>query len=413
MSKSHNITKDGSDWLVVASDPFHDTVRMISGLPDSIIGPSYVRVYNQATTVNASTDGDQVAVIYNGLHGKANAYTLGTSWQFQHDGADAPNIAPVCVITGTAAVDPTYYNVIATTASVAANFDTVANQTIPSRLIGLAIEVRDTSATLYQKGTIVVGSIGGRHRSGMAVVNDSADVKWPIPVQTVPETTGVLSHLTVNPLTVTHECRDGCYVVARMIEPGVPFNDVATQASPIVLRVSAVGGSYYYLSRAATGDVTIDKISTGSHSQPSGFQPFQIWISGLSAESSLRINVRTIVEYFPDYSDTENLGIATHSPSYDPTAMMVYHELMKSLPISVPVGFNAAGDWWRMVAKRLKQAGSIALKLAPGVLSAVGQPELAAVATALNSVRSSGLVKPIPSTKTIKRKMGKKATKRR
>jgi len=113
-----------------------------------------------------------------------------------------------------------------------------------------------------------------------------------------------------------------------------------------------------------------------------------VMLTGLNAQSTFTVTLRTVWELAPVTGDfvTANTGLsnviptlnplvpmAQPSPEYDPIALELYQRAVTKLPVAVPVGMNAAGDFWDWVLGAVQTVAPMigtALGGAPG--TAVG-----------------------------------------
>lgn len=400
-----HISVDGQNWLTAVLDPYHDYQIPLEGIPDALPLKSYVRVHNQIATVSATADDDQIAVLFNGLHGPESLmaevpyYPLASA-------ANIKSIHPVSVIRSTSGTVPTYHDYMQGLATKVAGFRTALTIDVASRLVAVAIEVRDVTQDLYKKGTSVSASMNGR-ASTEQWVDDGALLSHVFAVTAaLPSNT---SELQATPGSVTMESREGAYLIPRFREPGTPakfMTNTIAQGDIIVPHLSILQHGNYRFS-TCPGNVP-DKLTWNEcgGGVDSGFQPCAIWFSGLSENSVLTVTVRTIVEYFPDVQKLSDLSIATSSPRYEPAVFTAYHSAITRLPCAVPVRMNAKGDWWRMVKKVMLTVAPHALKLGPLIgagLAAAGQPGAGAAVT-LTTNALGKLLKARTPQKQVKRK---------
>jgi hypothetical protein len=201
------------------------------------------------------------------------------------------------------------------------------------------------------------------------------------------------------------ESAKGAYVAARMVRPPRPVHfqcknagnlTVTSQNSVgIVTESNKVSNTLESWSVPGSGS-TVAYVTTLQCDTPpsfdSGFQPFAIHLSGLSATSSFRCVLRTVVEYFPEVTDGQALANAIVATTSDPVAFLDYHRTRSVLPVAVPVGMNAKGDWWRMVKSGFKTG----LQIASGVLPMLGFPDIGKAAGIIYSASGAPLVGPKP-----------------
>jgi hypothetical protein len=250
------------------------------------------------------------------------------------------------------------------------------------RLIGVAIEVNNTSAEIYKQGSLTVAQLPD-------VANDTYDVLYADTGVTsydtnyvqadeaVVQASSLLPLLSV-PGSCTWQAADGVYAVPRMTEVPRTIRDYdcdgVTGAAPG--RVPVLYGTDNFV---ATPNPASNRAVSGYEmvgfwpTSPSGFSPLQIWFSGLSNATTLVVSFRTIVEYFP-HLDSALLPLASPSPPFDPKVLALYSATVVKAPYAVPVGQNAAGDYFRKILTALGQGMQLVAPIfggyAPFVLAA-------------------------------------------
>jgi hypothetical protein len=90
--------------------------------------------------------------------------------------------------------------------------------------------------------------------------------------------------------------------------------------------------------------------------------------SGLSDQTSLRLNYNAILENFPGPRDIKDLSIATPSASFDPKTLEIYSHVLGHAPIAVPVNENPLGEWFMDMVRNVSSAiGMIPHPIAKGI----------------------------------------------
>lgn len=315
---------------------------------------------------------------------------------------------PITIIRAPSGTDPCFLGVCSgiTGLNQIGAFALTPDLTTPSRVIAMGLEVHDTTPQLYKQGTIAIHPVPGQVQTDLGrfingTFTDLANGQW----YTMPHAT-LTAPLAMNYTTASAipgflewEASKGAYVAGRMLTPAAPRHFWVKQYSNGLNKPSQLCAGY-----VPTGDkegnenwcYPAEDFSGLANflfaQQPgfdSGFQPFQIWLTGLGATSTFKVVLRTVVEYFPECSDGSTLQNAVVPTVFDPTCFLEYHRARSVLPVAVPVGMNAKGDWFRMV----KQAFRIGLELASGLATGMGFPMIGKAATILTS--SSGqLLKP-------------------
>jgi len=437
------LSKEGQDWVTLALDPFHDYVRMIEGMPDENTMHSFVREHIQTSTYTSAGNGGSLNIAFTGFHGPWAAPVESMSAFFNGEAggpAQTVDIYPISVISADGSHSANFENVLVGDA-VCSGFPTTPTYDVPSRLIGIGIEVHDITQNLYQQGTLGCARITG----AMDQVDNYCVYPHNFPVtqegvyqwlnygptcSREPCLAGSRAKLSMIPGFVEWECKRGAYVVpkfCRAQQPAVfqvgevesfPDNN---HFHPFEVRESQTEGTQIRLIPAYVDSTNHpEKFNAIKTWVQSGFAPVQVWLEGLNAASQIKVTVRTFVEYFPEVSNATALATATASPAYDPAAFAVYHAAAITLPHGVPAGMNAAGDYWKMVKNVLGKALGVGSAIVPGILSLAGHPELGLIAgaglKALTGRREKGgnstMVRPVQKPANGNRKKKKNNNKK-
>jgi len=107
------------------------------------------------------------------------------------------------------------------------------------------------------------------------------------------------------------------------------------------------------------------------------------FFTGLNVNTVLTLTVKTFTEVAPTIREGPLLKLASPSAELDQHAINCYNHCIAELPPGVPVGFNDAGRWWRMVLNKLKEQ---APKIVPAITSLVAGSIDPALLPAANAV---------------------------
>lgn len=240
------------------------------------------------------------------------------------------------------------------------------------RVIAVAFEVHNTTAPVYQSGSLTVAALPDVcDDSGMILYQDSAGAYFPTWKQM---TRGCVQASTVSALQAvpgsqTWSASEGVYAIPRMAK--IPrdieslLQTTNTHTAPLAHANTHVPVFYGSDGKIATpeptgsgGDVEAAHICGITACAPSSFSPLQVMLSGLSNQSSITVTFRTVVEYFPSVTSYD-LPLASPSPFFDPLAFEVYGKTVQTAPYAVPVDQNAAGDYFRKVMAILSESASL------------------------------------------------------
>jgi hypothetical protein len=104
------------------------------------------------------------------------------------------------------------------------------------------------------------------------------------------------------------------------------------------------------------------------------------------------VNTVYIIERFPSQLDADLVVLATPSARYDPQALDLYSEIIRSMPVGVPQRMNGLGDWFA-------EAVSTASDFIAPVLSAIPLPMAQLASKAVST--AGGIAKKLAPTKPM------------
>lgn len=398
--KMMKLTPSGKDWLVSCLDPYHDFQQTIEGFPDMRSTPSVVQVHNQRVTLTVPTSAGggnwDTSIWYTGLNvtetNLVNSSTMQTTTPTlgaAYDSGAMPASVPfgAFVVQSGAAGVAINYGAPGATDHRSAYYSAKTN--CNHRLIGVAIEVANTTAEMYKQGSVTVGMLPDVDYDRQTVtyvdtaavapyeVKDFSALRCACPVS-------VVGSLQAVPTASTWPAARGMYAIPRLQVCEPPVADVYGPHTAV----------YYYgptaqisrvMAGAAIGGKTFPIVNGGSIS---GFSPMQIYFTGLSNSTSLTVTFRTIVEYFPPVTAalgsaaSDLLPFVTPSPPSDPKALALYSATVAKAPYAVPVDMNSAGEYFAMVTKAIAQVAPMVAGIFSSTHPAIG---LAATATGMIS----------------------------
>jgi len=269
-----------------------------------------------------------------------------------------------------------------------------------SRVIGYGIEIQNTTADIYRQGQTTV-------------YRQNQDASFP-DCRTLYAVTGAVpDHVSfctqiirspplnqadamLIPGSRQWKAADGAYLVASFVGTTNPPLMVGYQ-QPLIPTTSVYED--VVIPPGPTANVTnfIMPAVSATATQPPSLQatkisPFHmpgVIFTGLNDQTTFTVQVNLYVETFPTQAEAGILVLATPSAPYDPCALEFFSKSMMEMPVGVPASENGMGDWFAGVIKSITDWAT------PGLL-ALGQPGLAALSTAANSVSRSYLTAPSP-----------------
>jgi hypothetical protein len=387
------LTPDGARWLTLNLDPFHDYQVPVAGYPDADCFDTIVsaRNYEYNLSKPAGSAGNWDAHIFTLPFTFSTMYlgTLNGTGQFLEAGAQR-SLGMVNV-----AKDDTG-NPLFPTADpvVSANFEiTPLNASFDginegcSRVIGLGIEVIDTTAQLYKQGALVAYRVPTVQDSsctfayGTAAANLQGSIQGKFvasPPSSVNEAVLYRSH-------VEWEARQGCYLTVGQNGIDNPFRypeptTIVVAEEPNVRSEVALVGVQQACT-ALNAPPLVTSVSALNTVKTVNITQSGIFLTGLSNSATFKIRVRCYIERAPLRTDLDLIPLGTPSASFDSRVLELYSRLVHELPVAVPVSFNAKGDWWRMILNILQ-------KVAP-VVSTVLAPSVGPIAPVIGGLTST------------------------
>jgi hypothetical protein len=360
------LTTDGARWLTLAVDPFHDWNVPIAGYPDADCSNTVVQCFQYQADLAAPAAVTWDAHIY-----VNQDFSTAVEEEYKAD-ASADNInltgAAPGVMSGILKITtclsgqllaPTKAAAYAPTNGTYASLGTYADLAKPSsRIVGMGFEIINTSAEIYKQGTITAYKMPQvcEHTSQL-YINAAGTADGILPVRMIreaPSTAAIASNLHG---TVAWEAAKGAYVVCTQ---GTVENPITGVSRNPVLR-SETGtieeGAYLHGTRVGFTPVALPALATQYEDHKHiPFNTHGVMVTGLNANSTLRVRLRVYVERAPGCGTADQglAVLATPSAVYDTAALKVYSQVAARMPVAVPVDMNAWGDWWRVISAIIK-----------------------------------------------------------
>jgi len=261
------------------------------------------------------------------------------------------------------------------------------------RIVGVGLEVVNTTAQLYKGGSVVVYKSPAPFQRSLCIVPFVGNFNCSS--STMPPTN--VADATLYPNSKTWAAEDGCYLIATQntigndyVSPVPGIGSLITPSSFTDLDTGAGWAGYFpYFDPPDDDNVPIQSsLSTNL--------PFDISgaiFTGLNVNSSLTITARYYIERHPTIADPDLLVLARTPAPYDPIALEIYSRAMSELPVGVPVGENPMGEWFNDV---ISAVANWAPKIG-NALQSVGVPLAGPIGNMVGGFAKSQLV-----TRTIK-----------
>jgi len=446
------LTECGRDWLIAAVDPFHDTPLRVDGYPDVNEASSVVQTVKLSTNITVpvgvvgnwdchivqfpwmSVTRNQVGVWSNPNFPGGGAFNLNTT------GPVLNGVYGNLMIDSVAAGTNTYLT------TETERTTPIQNRLAPYlvdeyRIIAMGFEVINTTSDLNIQGLVTT------YRMPFTDV-DSAKSVLVQGTSSGPPVTSVVGYLDllstaqvpIDPGAALllegskqWKAKEGCYVVSSLNSQELPTGNaaaaVAMRLDPGDPSFNPVTATWSITQPTAGAGVAIPPTTptnvlifiAGPSTQVTKFNYAGAYFEGLSNSTTLTLNATYIIERFPSQLDSDLVVLATPSARYDPQALDLYSDIIRSMPVGVPQRLNGLGDWFaeavstasdfiapvlsaiplpmaQLAAKGVSMAGGIAKKLAP-----TKPPQQSGPGSTYNAAGNQSLVKAKPAKQKKKK----------
>lgn len=364
------LTPDGADWLTLRMDPYHDFQRPVAGYPDADSYDTVVSARNYEFNVSApaGSAGNWDAHIFT-LPFDSVDLTSGSSVNAQYTATAATyNLGLVNVAKDDAGC-PLF---VTADPVVSANFECTRIDTFSgieagmSRIIGMGIEIIDTTAAMYKQGALTAYSMPTSKSctSEMGYVNSAATGQYVASYDVIPAPPSTPAEAVLYRSTVQWEASKGAYMTVG--QQGIE-NCFATSSRSLLLVTpdTTLSGTDVALATpiqpltALQAPPLITAGVSGSTCKRVNVTQNGIFLTGLANSGTFKVRTRVYLERAPQRGDSDLIPLATPSAAYDYKALALYSILKNELPICVPVDFNAKGDWWRWIVRTVGKLAPI------------------------------------------------------
>jgi len=254
-----------------------------------------------------------------------------------------------------------------------------------SRVIGFGFEVHNTTAEIYQQGSVAVYRMPQPDISNFysaTVLGYTGTVQSPsaynyrgtlncYPFWAPPSN---LADALLYAGTRQWKAAEGVMCVPTLINTDLPVAGT-NSLLPVMIdgpeTIPSWNVGYMYGAAVpqitsigfTNGTVTINSSYTTTKTRLSNFNTSGAVFTGLSNQTTLTVNVIMYIERFPDHDqETDLVVLARPSPKYDPVARALYSLVLQELPVGVKVCDNADGDWFLDVMSTLGKIVSPAIR---------------------------------------------------
>lgn len=342
------ITEGGRKWVDIALDPFKDITQKPEGYPDRNMAPSVIQ------TVHASVDVSKPA----GITGNWDAnifldqvweqtFLYRTDERFGAWNSDTQTPDPYVRGGLVVRAGPSGQDLIMSTTknnfSLGLVTDVFADDT-SSRIIGIGLEIHNTTAEINKQGSIICYKISDDPVDLVMVpyTYAAANIVNPVPVKGLElvEPPYNASQAIDLPGSVQWDAAKGAYVVPIFASENNDAQDRRTLAVyakddktgdnfvPKILKDS-VGGLVYF---------------TNAYNERLPTTLSGCFLTGLSAETTLTVNLTYYVEQFPSFESPMHRVSGPSCPE-DFAAIELYTKVAREMPCGVEVNDNFLGSF--------------------------------------------------------------------
>jgi len=292
------------------------------------------------------------------------------------------------------------------------------------RVIAQGFEVVNTTAQISKQGAVTVYEYGNSYEVGGAthhvelVPGDYAISTPPDQMRTGHHPTtwfrcppNTLAEAKIMPGAHTWAAQDGVYMQGKF-QTDNPFQ--AATDRPFIIqqneRFGATDSGYLYSSPTATApemgcfssvppyNPLGAKTSYNNQNPRVHFSRMNAkgaYFTGLSAQTTLLVTWRCVLERLPSANKPQFLALAQPSAQFDPQALVLYNMVANAMPPGCPQGYNDAGKWFRWISDNARKAIPKiypVVRMASMIANAIPNPSAQALGGGLGTL--ANLMKP-------------------
>jgi len=393
------LTQDGASWLIQALDPFHDIQEHAVGYCDTTASASVVQVVKASYPISCPTgittgvwDCNVILLPW----AAPLTFVPGTalSGNIIHQANPTPviqlgGVQVVAAVGGT----PLHMTTLVPSTTVTNQANVIPSNYLAgnSRIVGMAMEICNTTSDLNRQGLVTVYRTPVPQNDDGTTVNinnttgaDTVNYAGSMTALYIPEPPATIAAAQLFAGTKAWKAADGSYNVAPFNTTDIPAQGLS-YVEPVVYQTSQLDSTVYtpYAVRqtgtpATFGYAVLPPVYWAETDIVGSF------FTGLSTTTTLTVNVIYYIERFPTQDDLDLIVMAQRSPMYNIQAQEAYSEIMQSLPVAVPFCENDSGGWFDWIADTASsvlgaiphpyaQAGSVLAKGAKAIFA--GKPK--------------------------------------
>lgn len=362
--KNMGVTEMGRRWFDLCVDPFKDLNMPTAGYPDTVTTPSVIQTIHDSLVVTAPGAFNWDCNIF------IDPLYIGAGL-VQTPSSTNPNVKirsgqgafsyprGGLIIRSAAANTPLDF----TTATASLGFKTDAVAQCDFRVIGLGLEIHNTTAEINLQGALITYRVPSADLEEVTVTlvdtDSGATSCTPTALKTyvLPAPPTTAAEAIDMPGSLQWEAKHGAYIVPRIVAPSLP---------PVSLEfvgMLTAEGQFNVISAIGANKL----MHAGSFSAPTGFSCSGVYLTGLSASTTLQVNLTYYVEVFP-YKENVLRRSVQPTPGLDAAALKLYNYVSEKLPTGVPVADNSLGTFISGVAR----IASGVFRAIPGIARQIG-----------------------------------------
>lgn len=358
------ITETGKRWLDLCLDPFKDLNMPTAGYPDSVTIPSVVQTIHDSYAVSvpasvSSGNNWDANIFIDQLYNNVSLYATPYDSRYQGlflvgQGTGAYSRGGLLIRSG-----PAGSPLGIQTQTFGASFKQDVLGEGDVRLIGIGLEIHNTTSDLYKQGALVCYRVPDApiQQLDINLLYDPGATSCVPTSQTAVQLIEVptsASQAIDMPGSIQWEAKDGAYIVPVMSSP---TNYPSTPEAIIPLDNDEVSGLTWAPKLTAFGVAKLMVPTDDVQNIVHGFSPSGCFLTGLSYQTTLQVNLTYYVEVFPTKSSVLRRSVQP-APGLDAKALDLYAHIIAQMPVGVEVNDNFLGAFISGIAQIARTAGS-------------------------------------------------------
>jgi len=357
------VTEVGKRWLDLCLDPFKDLNMPTAGYPDSVTLPSVVQTIHDSYSVSVPASVAPGAIwdtnifidqLYNNVPLVSTTvdyfqrFALATG-----QGATSYGRGGLVVRSGPAGLP---LGITSTTFGASLKQD-VLNEG-DTRVIGIGLEIHNTTGELYKQGAIVCYRVPDapiidtqfNQVIDMGITPCISSSQNAVELIEVPISA---SQAIDMPGSLQWEAKDGAYIVPIL---SAPTNYPSSPEVIVPYERDEVSVATYYPKLSSTGVNKLVSLNGVYLNLVHGFSPSGCFLTGLSYQTTLQVNLTYYIEVFPTKSSVLRRSVQP-APGLDAKALDLYAHIIAHLPVGVEVNDNFLGAFISGIANIARTVG--------------------------------------------------------